>query len=145
MFWPRSCRALERPPSRIMPSSSRGGGGVSPRYVDEPPLPTTCTSWGAAVALHTVGKLWQEGRHPRDVASAASPRTRSQLPDASASAGVSQEPPTQPTFGSARYSAAFDAEMPPVGQNRTCGTGDAIDERNDTPPTAAAGNSFSSV
>src|SRR4051794_24901357 len=31
--------------------------GVSPRYVDEPPLPMTGTSWEAQVHLHTMGKL----------------------------------------------------------------------------------------
>ena len=73
------------------------------------------------------GLLWESriagsggrGRHdPSAAASRASVATRSQSPAASASAGVSQEPPTQPTFGSARYDGAVAAVIPPVGQNR---------------------------
>jgi hypothetical protein len=46
-----------------------------------------------------------------------------QSPHATASFGVSQEPPTQATFGSARNSGAISAVMPPVGQNSTSGNG----------------------
>ena len=35
--------------------------------------------------------------------------------------------------------------MPPVGQNRACGTGAPIALRKATPPDTSAGNSFISV
>ena len=76
------------------------------------------------------------------MASVASRVIRAQSRSSSASAGVSQEPPTQPTLGRERYDAALDAVIPPVGQNRACGTGDAIDLRKSSPPDASAGNSF---
>jgi hypothetical protein len=43
--------------------------------------------------------------------------------------GVIQEPPTHPTFGRARYWAAFAVEMPPVRQNRAAGIGELTDFR----------------
>ena len=46
-----------------------------------------------------------------------------------ASAGVSQLPPTQPTLGVFRYSATFVGVIPPVGQNRAAGTGEWIARR----------------
>ena len=56
--------------------------------------------------------------------------------------GGSHEPP--PT-SSARYDGAVAAVIPPVGQNRAAGTGEAIDFRNAAPPDASAGKNFSSV
>ena len=47
---------------------------------------------------------------------------RAQSCAASASAGVSQEPPTQATLGSARNSRALPGVTPPVGQKRTLPT-----------------------
>src|SRR6476659_1608881 len=81
----------------------------------------------------------------RPAASAASSSTRAQSPAASASAGVSQDPPTHPTLGRARYDDAVATVIPPVGQNRAAGTGDAIDFRNGAPPEASAGKNFISV
>lgn len=59
----------------------------------------TCTWWptGTATTAGTGG----DG-HLRAAASEASFSMRAQSPAARASAGVSQVPPTQPTFGSAR-------------------------------------------
>src|SRR5680860_610889 len=76
------------------------------------------------------------------VESLASRVIRAQSWSRIASAGVSQEPPTQPTFGSARYDAAFASVMPPVGQNRAWGTGAPIAFRKPTPPETSAGKSF---
>ena len=45
--------------------------------------------------------------------------TRGQSPAVTASAGTSQEPPTQTTLGRARNSLAFCWVTPPVGQKRT--------------------------
>src|SRR5438552_15606856 len=59
------------------------------------------------------------GRKP--AASRARAAILIQSPAATASFGVSHEPPTQPTFGSARKSAADAAVTPPVGQNITSG------------------------
>ena len=67
---------------------------------------------------------------------------RSQSWSRRASAGVSQEPPTQPTFDSARYDDALAEVTPPVGQNRACGTGAPMDFRKSTPPEASAGKNF---
>ena len=54
---------------------------------------------------------------------------RAQLPLATTSDGVIQDPPTQPTFGNARYWWALVVEMPPVGQNRAAGIGELTDFR----------------
>src|SRR3954469_13786918 len=67
--------------------------------------------------------------YPSADAAAASASMRAKSPAASASFGVSHEPPTQPTFGSARYFGADSGVMPPVGQNRSCGSGPPIDFR----------------
>ena len=48
---------------------------------------------------------------------------RDQLPWASASGGVSHEPPTQTTLGKARKVAAFSIVTPPVGQKFTSPNG----------------------
>src|ERR1700674_2659 len=68
-----------------------------------------------------------------------------QSPAATASFGVSHEPPTQPTFGSARKSAADAAVTPPVGQNITSGNGPAKAFSMPMPPACCAGNSLSAV
>ena len=70
---------------------------------------------------------------------------RPQSPAATASAGVSQEPPTHPTFGSARKSGADAAVTPPVGQNVRSGNGPPRAFSMPIPPACCAGNSFSSV
>ena len=75
----------------------------------------------------------------------ASRTTRSQSRSSRASGGVSQEPPTQPTLARARYDEALEAVIPPVGQNRACGTGEPTDFRKSTPPAASAGKNFISV
>src|ERR1700686_3400014 len=49
--------------------------------------------------------------------------TSSQLCAASAALGVSHDPPTHTTFGSARKFGAVSAVMPPVGQNLRPGNG----------------------
>src|SRR6476659_7577827 len=81
----------------------------------------------------------------RPAASAASSSTRAQSPAASASAGVSHDPPTHPTLGRARYDYAAATVIPPVGQNRAAGTGEAFDFRIGAPPEASAGKNFISV
>ena len=55
------------------------------------------------------------------------------------------EPPTQTTFGCARYSGALARLIPPVGQKRICGNGPANAFSAATPPTTSAGNSFAWV
>src|SRR5688572_24328512 len=91
------------------------------------------------------GRRRRRPPQPRAAAARASSVTLAQSPDARASAGVSHEPPTQPTFDRARYDGAVAAVIPPVGQNRAAGTGAAIDFRNAAPPDASAGKNFSSV
>src|SRR5690606_24877626 len=82
--------------------------------------------------------------HPlADAARAASAVMRGQSRPAIASAGVSQEPPTANTLGSARYWAMFSWVTPPVGQKRNSGNGPAIALSIGTPPATEAGNSFS--
>ena len=68
--------------------------------------------------------------------------TRAQSCSRSASGGVTQDPPTHPTLASARYDDALDSVIPPVGQNRACGTGEPTDFRKSTPPDASAGKNF---
>ena len=68
--------------------------------------------------------------------------TAAQSPAASASLGVSHEPPTHSTFDSARNSPAVDAAMPPVGQKRTCGNGPAKACSIATPPAGTAGKNL---
>src|SRR6266542_2932594 len=62
-----------------------------------------------------------------------------------ASFGVSHEPPTHATLGSARKSGAFAAVTPPVGQNVMSGNGPASAFSMPMPPACSAGKSFSSV
>jgi hypothetical protein len=88
--------------------------------------PTRPAQWPARRVI--VGR---PGRHRCQsvAAAAASPVTRAQSCTATTSDGVIQDPPTQPTFGSARYRAAFAVEIPPVGQNRAAGIGELTDLR----------------
>src|SRR5450830_1455747 len=78
----------------------------------------------------------------RFAAARASSVMRAQSPAASASFGVSQEPPTQATFLQARKAGAVSSEMPPVGQKVMSGMGPAIALSMPTPPAGTAGNSF---
>ena len=65
-----------------------------------------------------------------------------QLPSAIAFSGATHEPPTHRTFFSARKSAAFFSDTPPVGQNLTCGSGPPMPFRYGTPPAGTAGKNF---
>ena len=59
---------------------------------------------------------------------------------------MSQEPPTQPTFGQREVRRrAWPDVIPPVGQKRAPGTGEAIDFRRARRRTASAGKNFISV
>jgi YD repeat-containing protein len=61
------------------------------------------------------------------------------------SSGTIQEPPTANTFASARYAAAFDASIPPVGQKRTRGNGPENAFRAAILPLASAGKNLKRV
>jgi len=67
---------------------------------------------------------------------------RAQSFSATASAGVSQEPPQTFTFGSARKSGAVASVMPPVGQNTTSVNGPASAYSIAIPPACIAGKNF---
>ena len=71
---------------------------------------------------------------------------RAQSPAARASAGVSQEPPTQPTFGRARYAGA-DGGGDPAGRAEPGGRDRRRRSTSGTPspPDASAGKNFISV
>src|SRR5471030_830549 len=64
--------------------------------------------------------------------------TSSQFCAASAALGVSHDPPTHTTFGSARKLGAVSAVMPPVGQNLSVGNGPLSACSIDTPPACCA-------
>ena len=70
---------------------------------------------------------------------------RAQSPLFIASAGVSQEPPTTFTLGSARNCGAVSGVTPPVGQNATSANGPENAFSSGMPPTAVAGNSLRKV
>ena len=55
------------------------------------------------------------------------------------------EPPTQTTFGCARYAGALAASMPPVGQKRICGNGPGERLQRLDAADASAGKSFACV
>src|SRR5260221_137148 len=80
----------------------------------------------------------------RLLAAPASAVIRCQSPCSSASAGTSQEPPTQTTLDSARNCAALSADTPPVGQNRTSPNGPCQALSMAVPPACTAGKKFSS-
>src|SRR5256885_5083498 len=63
-------------------------------------------------------------------------------PPLTAAGGVNHDPPTQPTFGSARKAGALAAVTPPVGQNVTSGNGPLNAFSMPIPPACCAGNSF---
>src|SRR3546814_11220189 len=69
------------------------------------------------------GRALRQSVRRSPAASSASRSIPAQSPAASLSAGVSHEPPTHSTLGSARKSAALARLMPPVGQKRICGSG----------------------
>ena len=56
--------------------------------------------------------------------------------------GVSQEPPTMATLGSAKNSFMLVSETPPVGQKRTSDSGPPMALSMPSPPACDAGNSF---
>src|SRR5437867_12459622 len=66
-----------------------------------------------------------------------------QSPATTASWGVSQDPPTQPTLGRARKSGADAAVTPPVGQKTTSGNGPPSALSMPIPPACWAGKSLS--
>ncbi len=67
---------------------------------------------------------------------------RSQSFAATASAGVSHEPPQTFTLGSARYCGAVSTLMPPVGQKATSANGPCSAFSSGMPPAAEAGKNF---
>jgi hypothetical protein len=72
-------------------------------------------------------------------AAAARLSMRAQSRFASASVGVSHEPPTHNTFGRRKYDPAVFAVMPPVAQKRASGKGFSNASRSSTPPATVAG------
>ena len=76
------------------------------------------------------------------LASRASDSITSHLPSRIISSGATQEPPTQTTFGTARYSSALSAETPPVGQKRAAASGEAraklVEDRGAVPDAGYA-------
>ena len=67
---------------------------------------------------------------------------RAQSFAATASAGVSQEPPHTFTLGSARNCGAVASVMPPVGQNTTSVNGPPSAFYMSMPPACIAGKNF---
>src|SRR5882757_6764647 len=59
----------------------------------------------------------------KPAASRARASMPAQSPAASIDCGATQDPPTQTTLGSARYSGAVARVIPPVGQKSTSGKG----------------------
>src|SRR5947207_1328583 len=98
-----------------------------------PARSTVPARWNGAPGMRTSCSAVRAGRVPGGdlrysfAASAARFSIAAKSPAANADFGVSQEPPMQPTFGSARYDGAEATVIPPVGQNASEGSGPAID------------------
>src|SRR5690606_22023306 len=95
-----------------------------------------------AFSLH--GCVYQPARAAATIpaALAALASTLSHSPALSQAFGTIHEPPTQTTFGWARYSAAVSSVMPPAGQISSSPIGPARPLSMAKPPTALAGNSL---
>src|SRR3982074_2096989 len=72
----------------------------------------------------------------------ASASIRAQSRAASASLGLSHEPPAHSTLGSSRYDLTVSCVMPPVGQKRASGKGPANAFSIGIPPAAPAGKNL---